>query len=125
MPPEDRFRNLIRENIALLGQTSFRRFDVLLQQRLSLLNGFLGASPRSGDLCGSGTVSGQDKSAFGSILELAWRGTQPITLPNGEVRRFVEDGDEIILRARCARDGAVPIGFGDCRGVVEPAIAAG
>jgi len=41
------------------------------------------------------------------------------------VRRFLEDGDEIILRARCARDGAVPIGFGDCRGVVEPAVAAG
>ena len=84
-----------------------------------------GCNLRSGDLCGSGTVSGKDKSEFGSILELAWRGTQPITLPNGEVRRFLEDGDEIILRARCARDGAVSIGFGDCRGVVEPAVAAG
>jgi fumarylacetoacetase len=84
-----------------------------------------GCNLRSGDLCGSGTVSGKQKNEFGSILELAWRGTQPITLPNGEVRRFLEDGDEIILRARCARDGAVPIGFGDCRGVVEPAVAAG
>ena len=80
-----------------------------------------GCNLRSGDLCGSGTISGKDKSEFGSILELAWRGTQPISLPNGEVRRFLEDGDEIILRARCARDGAVPIGFGDCRGIVEPA----
>ncbi len=81
-----------------------------------------GCNLRPGDLCGSGTVSGQDKSSFGSILELAWRGTQPITLPNGEVRRFVEDGDEIILRAQCTRDGAVPIGFGDCRGVVDSAV---
>jgi fumarylacetoacetase len=82
-----------------------------------------GCNLRPGDLCGSGTVSGKDKSGFGSILELAWRGTQPITLPNGEVRRFLEDGDEIILRAHCARDGAVSIGFGECRGIVEPAAA--
>jgi fumarylacetoacetase len=80
-----------------------------------------GCNLRPGDLCGSGTVSGEAKSAYGSILELAWRGTQPVTLPNGEVRRFVEDGDEIILSARCTRDGAVPIGFGECRGIVEPA----
>jgi fumarylacetoacetase len=80
-----------------------------------------GCNLRPGDLCGSGTVSGQDKGSFGSILELAWRGTQPITLPNGEARRFLEDGDEIILSARCVRDGAVSIGFGECRGIVEPA----
>ena len=80
-----------------------------------------GCNLRPGDLCGSGTVSGRDPSAYGSILELAWRGTKPITLPNGEVRRFLEDGDEIILTARCARAGAASIGFGECRGIVEPA----
>ena len=80
-----------------------------------------GCNLKPGDLCATGTLSGKDKSSFGSILELAWRGTQPIALPNGESRRFVEDGDAIILRARCARDGAVSIGFGECRGVVEPA----
>lgn len=80
-----------------------------------------GCNLNPGDLCATGTLSGKDKSAFGSILELAWRGTQPIALPNGETRRFVEDGDAIILRGRCARPGAVSIGFGECRGVVEPA----
>ncbi|MBV8167672.1 MAG: fumarylacetoacetase, partial [Alphaproteobacteria bacterium] len=80
-----------------------------------------GCNLNPGDLCATGTLSGKDKSSFGSILELAWRGTQPIALPNGESRRFVEDGDAIILRARCARPGAVSIGFGECRGVVEPA----
>ncbi len=79
-----------------------------------------GCNLNPGDLCATGTLSGKDKSSFGSILELAWRGTQPIALPNGETRRFVEDGDAIILRARCARPGAVSIGFGECRGVVEP-----
>jgi fumarylacetoacetase len=81
-----------------------------------------GCNLNPGDLCATGTLSGPDKSSFGSILELAWRGTQPIALPNGESRRFVEDGDAIILRARCSRPGAVSIGFGECRGVVEPAV---
>jgi fumarylacetoacetase len=80
-----------------------------------------GCNLNPGDLCATGTLSGKDKSSFGSILELAWRGSQPIALPNGESRRFVEDGDAIILRGRCSRPGAVSIGFGECRGVVEPA----
>jgi fumarylacetoacetase len=80
-----------------------------------------GCNLRPGDLCGSGTVSGADKGSLGCMLELTWRGTQPLTLPNGEERRFLEDGDELMLRAHCARAGAVSIGFGDCRGVIEPA----
>ena len=108
-----------------MGKGAVRDNGMVRLLRVIALMASLSAVAAFGQSINSGTVSGQDKSAFGSILELAWRGTQPITLPNGEVRRFVEDGDEIILRARCARDGAVPIGFGDCRGVVEPAIAAG
>ena len=80
-----------------------------------------GCNLRPGDLCGSGTVSGKDKGSYGCMLELTWRGTQPISLPNGETRQFLEDGDELALRAHCARAGAVSIGFGECRGIVEPA----
>jgi fumarylacetoacetase len=51
-------------------------------------------------------------------LELTERGAQPITLPNGEQRSFLEDGDEVILRGYCEKEGAVRIGFGECRGIV-------
>ncbi|MGB6535345.1 MAG: fumarylacetoacetase [Xanthobacteraceae bacterium] len=80
-----------------------------------------GCNLRSGDLLGSGTVSGPDKSSWGSLLELTARGREPLTLPNGEQRGFIEDGDEIILRGFCQKDGFVRIGFGECRGIVLPA----
>ena len=54
---------------------------------------------------------------------MTWRGAEPITLPTGEERRFLEDGDEVIFRGSCRRHGAVTIGFGECRGVVLPADA--
>lgn len=81
-----------------------------------------GCNLRPGDLMASGTVSGPEKSMRGCLLELTWRGTEPIDLPSGEQRRFLEDGDELIIRGRCEADGAVGIGFGDCRGIVAPAI---
>ena len=80
-----------------------------------------GCPIRPGDLIGSGTVSGPDPWNRGCLLELAWRGTEPIQLPTGEVRRFLEDGDEVILRGWCEAPGFRRIGFGDCRGVVLPA----
>jgi len=75
-----------------------------------------------GDLLASGTISGTSKDSRGSLLELAWRGTEPIELPTGETRRFLEDGDEVILRAYCEREGLPRIGFGECRGVVLAAV---
>jgi len=75
-----------------------------------------------GDLLASGTISGTSKDSRGSLLELAWRGTEPIELPTGETRRFLEDGDEVILRAYCEREGVPRIGFGECRGVVLAAV---
>ncbi len=80
-----------------------------------------GCGLRPGDLLGSGTVSGPDRSAAGCLLEITARGAEPVTLPSGERRAFLEDGDEVILRGRCRRDGFAPIGFGECRAVVQPA----
>jgi fumarylacetoacetase len=77
-----------------------------------------GCNLRPGDLLASGTISGPEKDARGCLLELTWRGTEPIQLPGGETRRFLEDGDEVILRACCEREGVARIGFGECRGTV-------
>jgi fumarylacetoacetase len=76
-----------------------------------------GCNLRPGDLLASGTVSGPTKDSRGCLLELTWRGTEPLTLPTGETRRFLEDGDEVILRGYCEREG-VRVGFGECRGAV-------
>jgi len=80
-----------------------------------------GCNLRPGDLMASGTVSGPEKDARGCLLELTWRGAEPLTLPSGEERRFLEDGDEVIFTGACTREGAARIGFGECRGVVLPA----
>ena len=80
-----------------------------------------GCNIRIGDLLGSGTVSGPEKSSWGSLLELTMRGSEPLTLPGGEKRGFIEDGDEIIFRGYCEKPGYARIGFGECRAVVLPA----
>jgi fumarylacetoacetase len=79
-----------------------------------------GCNLEIGDLIGSGTVSGPDKSSWGSLLELTARGREPLELPSGEKRGFIEDGDEIIFRGFCAKPGAARIGFGECRAVILP-----
>ena len=82
-----------------------------------------GCNLRPGDLVASGTVSGVDPSTRGCLLELTWRGTEPIDLPTGEQRAFLEDGDEVILSGYCEEGAgrARRIGLGACRGVVVPA----
>jgi fumarylacetoacetase len=79
-----------------------------------------GCNLQPGDFFGSGTISGPDRDGFGSILETTEGGKHPIELPSGETRRFLEDGDEVILQARGRREGHVTIGFGECRSVVLP-----
>jgi len=74
-----------------------------------------------GDLMGSGTASGPGRESWGCLLELTSRGREPLELPSGEKRGFLEDGDEIIFRGRCEREGFARIGFGECRAVVQPA----
>ncbi|WP_342246822.1 fumarylacetoacetase [Pseudomonas sp. OTU5201] len=77
-----------------------------------------GCKLQPGDLFGSGTLSGPQPEAFGSLLESTVGGKQAISLPSGEQRTFLEDGDEVILRARCQREGYPSVGFGECRGVL-------
>ncbi len=80
-----------------------------------------GCNLTPGDLLASGTVSGAASDSRGCLLERTWRGTEPLTLPTGELRRFLQDGDEVVMRGWCDRAGARRIGFGECRGVVAPA----
>lgn len=75
-----------------------------------------------GDLVASGTISGEEKGSQGCLMELTRRGAEPVDLGNGEIRRFLQDGDEIVLEGLCERDGFRSIGFGACRGRVTPAI---
>ena len=82
-----------------------------------------GCNMRPGDLLGSGTISGPARESRGCLLELTWRGAEPLTLPNGETRSFLEDGDEVTLTAFAERDGVGRIGFGRCSGVVRAARA--
>jgi fumarylacetoacetase len=84
-----------------------------------------GCNLQPGDLLGSGTLSAPDPSGYGSLLETTRGGREPVKLASGEERRFLEDGDEVFLVARAKREGFVPIGFGECRGVVMPAPAIG
>jgi fumarylacetoacetase len=79
-----------------------------------------GCNMRAGDLLASGTVSGPEKESRGCLLERTWRGTEPLQLPSGETRAFLQDGDEVIMRGWCERPGHTRIGFGECRGTVVP-----
>ena len=80
-----------------------------------------GCNLETGDLMASGTVSGPQRESWASLLELTQRGKEPIALPNGETRGFIEDGDEIIFRGHCAKPGVARLGFGECRAVITPA----
>lgn len=77
-----------------------------------------GCNLRPGDLLASGTVSGATKESRGCLLERTWKGTEPLALPTGEQRGFLEDGDEVIMRGWCERAGYRRIGFGEARGEV-------
>ncbi|HYN11798.1 MAG TPA: fumarylacetoacetase [Burkholderiales bacterium] len=75
-----------------------------------------GCNLQPGDLLGSGTISGDSPDSFGSMMELTQAGKSPLALPGGETRAFLEDGDEVIERGRCAREGYATIGFGEAAG---------
>jgi fumarylacetoacetase len=106
---------------AQLSSAAFRDMYWTLGQMLAH-HASNGCNMRPGDLIASGTVSGAAKDARGCLLELTRRGAEPLMLPNGETRTFLRDGDEVIMRGWCARDGYRRIGFGECRGTVIPAL---
>ena len=103
-----------------LSQSNFRDAYWTLAQLLTH-QASNGCKLQPGDLLGTGTQSGPEPGQGGSLLELSAGGKQALTLPNGEQRRFLADGDQVILRAACERPGTARIGFGDCAGTVLPA----
>jgi len=80
-----------------------------------------GCNLQPGDLLGSGTISGPTPDSLGALLEMTQGGKHPLVLPGGETRSFLEDGDEVILRGRCTREGFASIGFGEAAGIIKPA----
>jgi fumarylacetoacetase len=116
----DRMR---REKLApvRLSRANFRDLYWTMAQLL-VHHASNGCNLRSGDLLGSGTISGPEPEARGCLLELTSGGRGPVTLPGGETRAFLENGDEITLRAYCQKAGAARIGWGECRGRIVPAV---
>ncbi|HXC06132.1 MAG TPA: fumarylacetoacetate hydrolase family protein, partial [Bacteroidia bacterium] len=80
-----------------------------------------GCNINVGDLMASGTISGPEHSSFGSMLELTWRGANPLKLNDGTERKFINDGDTVIIRGHAQKDG-IRIGFGACKATVLPAL---
>ena len=101
---------------AQISKTNFREMYWNVAQQLAHMTSN-GSRVRAGDLFGSGTVSGSESGTYGSLLELTRRGTEPLALPSGEVRGFLENGDTVILHG-WAGNGAARVDFGDVRGTV-------
>ena len=80
-----------------------------------------GCNINVGDMCASGTISGPTPESYGSMLELSWRGTKPLKMKDGSERKFIKDGDTVIMRAYGLTENGIKIGFGDCSGKVLPA----
>jgi len=110
------------ENIqpVLLSRAPFSRMYWTLAQMVTH-HASNGCNLRTGDLLASGTVSGPSRDEMGCLLEVTRRGADPVELPTGETRTFLEDGDEVIMRGQMDASARPRIGFGDCRGVILPA----
>ena len=103
-----------------IARTNYREMYYSAAQQLTH-HASSGCAMNAGDLLGSGTISGPEKSQRGSLLELSWGGKEPITLADGSSRSFVEDGDTLTLTGHAQGDG-FRIGFGSCTGKIRPAI---
>lgn len=107
------------ENV--ISRTNYREMYYSSAQQLAH-HTTAGAPMNTGDLLGSGTISGPTKESRGSLLELSWGGKEPLTLEGGAVRTFIEDNDTLTLRGGARGDGYT-VGFGDCKGTLLPALA--
>ncbi|WP_456378262.1 fumarylacetoacetase [Lutibacter sp.] len=107
-------------DLNVLSTSNFKYLYWTMPQQLAhhTMNG---CNVRSGDLMGSGTISGPTKNSYGSMLELSWGGKEPITLKDGTTRVFFKDGDNVILRGYCKNEN-IRIGFGKCTGKILPAV---
>lgn len=108
------------DRASVITRTNYSRMYYSAAQQLTH-HAVGGCGMNSGDLLGSGTISGPEKSEFGSLMELSWSGKEPFTLETGETRGFLEDGDSMTLRGAAKGDGYT-IGFGDCEGTILPAL---
>ena len=108
-----------KQPMAQLSKSNFK-YSYWTPAQLITHHASNGCAMRSGDLLGSGTQSGPSFEEAGSLLELSKGGQSPVTLPNGEKRTFLEDGDSIIMRASCSKQGAARIGFGEVVATVLP-----
>ena len=79
-----------------------------------------GCPVNSGDMMGSGTISGSAPKSYGSMLELSWKGSKPVKLNDGGDRKFIEDKDTVIMRGHCEKEGSVRIGFGEVKTKILP-----
>jgi len=104
----------------VISDTNFKYMYWSSAQQLAH-HAFCGCAMRVGDLLGSGTISGPEKQERGSLLELSWNGTEPLTLQDGTLRTFLEDGDTLILRGYAQGQGYC-VGFGECAGTILPAV---
>ena len=107
------------EKASTIARTNYNRMYYSAAEQLCH-HAIGGCEMNTGDLLGSGTISGAERSEFGSLMELSWAGREPFTLESGETRGFIEDGDTLTLRGN-ARGKGYTIGFGDCSGKILPA----
>lgn len=105
------------ENLVCRSNFKYMYWNMCQQLAHHTVNG---CNVNAGDIMASGTISGPTPDSYGSMLELAWKGTKPVILKNGEKRVFLNDYDTVIMRAWCEKDG-IRVGFGDCTGTILPA----
>jgi fumarylacetoacetase len=105
----------------IVSKTNFKHMYWSMAQQLAhhTVNG---CAVKAGDLMASGTISGEKDDSFGSLLELSWNGSRPLPLLDGGTRTFLEDGDTVVMRGHCEKDG-IRIGFGEVEGKLLPAKA--
>lgn len=108
------------EEATVVCETNFKYMYWSMAQQLTH-HTITGCAVQVGDLMGSGTISGPTPESYGSMLEIAWNATKPVTLKGGETRTFIEDGDTVIMKGYSEKDG-LRVGFGEVRGKVLPAL---
>lgn len=104
----------------IISQSNFKYMYWNMCQQLAH-HSVNGCNFNVGDMCASGTISGKDPSSYGSMLEITWRGTKPISMPDGSERKFIQDHDTLTLRGFAEKDG-IRVGFGEVSGKVLPAL---